>query len=57
MAQPSRGELAALPSRDDPVTVLCPECGQTVEVHDVAALLLALHLTNACARSLLIVQE
>ena len=30
------------------VTVLCHECGTLLEVHDVAALVLTLHLRNDC---------
>lgn len=32
----------------EPVTILCPECGELREIHDVQAVLLALHLTNEC---------
>lgn len=32
----------------DPLTVLCPECGELMEVKDPAALIQALHLANAC---------
>ncbi len=34
---------------DDSVTALCPECGDVVEIHDIRALLLALHMVNECS--------
>lgn len=37
--------------RATPVTILCPECGEMVEVHDIHAVLLALHLQNECTLS------
>ena len=33
----------------EPVVVLCPECGEAIEVRDVAVFLLALHLANDCS--------
>jgi hypothetical protein len=45
-------------SRPEPVTVMCPECGELVEVRDVPGLIRALHLTNECEiRTLLTTQE
>ena len=41
----------------EPLTVLCGECGTLVEVHDVAALILALHLQNDCDISNLLVHR
>jgi hypothetical protein len=35
-------------------TIMCPECGEIREVHDVQAVLLALHMTNECDVSTLI---
>jgi hypothetical protein len=35
-------------SEHQTITVLCVECGEVIEVKNVEALLLALHLTNAC---------
>lgn len=32
----------------EPITVLCPECGELIEVKDAAALIRTLHLQNAC---------
>jgi hypothetical protein len=32
-----------------PVQVLCPECGQIIEIEDPAALVRALHLVNECS--------
>lgn len=29
-------------------TIMCPECGQVIEVADPSALIRALHLVNAC---------
>ena len=41
-----------------PLRVLCPECGDIIEVQDPEGLVRALHLTNACAvRTLLRAQE
>lgn len=52
-----REELAAEPGRVRPVgslTVICPECGEVIEVKDPGALVRALHLVNECSlRSLL----
>jgi hypothetical protein len=39
------------------VTVLCPECGEVVEVKDPAALIRALHLMNACTVRALLSKE
>jgi hypothetical protein len=41
----------------EPVTVLCPECGELTEVKDVRALILALHLSNDCTLSPLLVHR
>lgn len=39
------------------LTVLCPECGQLIEVHDPEALIRTLHLVNECSvRGLLAVR-
>jgi hypothetical protein len=35
--------------RPDALTVLCPECGEVIEVKDPAALVRALHLLNECS--------
>lgn len=46
-----REELAADPGRvrsGEPLTVICPECGDVIEVKDPGALVRALHLLNAC---------
>jgi hypothetical protein len=32
----------------EPVTLICPECGEAFEFRDPAAILRALHLANAC---------
>lgn len=32
----------------DAVTVICAECGEVIEVKNVVALVLSLHLQNAC---------
>ena len=32
----------------EPVTALCPECGEVIEIHDIRAFLLALHMANEC---------
>ena len=32
----------------EPITVLCPQCGEMVEVKDPQALIMALHLANDC---------
>lgn len=32
----------------EPVTVLCPECGELIEIKDVAALIKTLHQMNIC---------
>ena len=34
---------------EEAVNVMCPECGALIEVHDVRAVLLAMHLTNECS--------
>jgi Fe2+ or Zn2+ uptake regulation protein len=36
------------------VVVMCSECGELIEVKDVAAMILALHLQNDCAASSLL---
>jgi hypothetical protein len=41
-------------AKPEPITILCPECGELREVHDVQAVLLALHMTNECDVSTLI---
>lgn len=39
-------------------TVLCPECGELTEIHDVEALVRSLHAVNECSvRSLLRQQD
>lgn len=43
--------------RPEPVTILCSECGVLVEIHDPAAVLLAMHLANDCDISNLIVHR
>jgi hypothetical protein len=32
----------------DPTTVMCPECGELVEIKDVQTLVLTLHQANEC---------
>jgi len=32
------------------VEFICPECGAAVEVRDIRAVLLALHMTNDCSQ-------
>jgi len=33
-----------------PITDLCPECGELIEVKDARAIIHALHLTNECSQ-------
>lgn len=41
-------EGAARSRSDEATSILCPECGTIVEIHDVRALILTLHLRNDC---------
>ena len=39
------------------VQIVCPQCGEPIEVPDVAALILALHQQNECTVSGLLVHH
>jgi hypothetical protein len=41
----------------DAVQVACPQCGELVEVKDPTALVLALHMQNACTVAELLVHH
>lgn len=34
--------------KEETVTVLCPECGTLIEIHDIRAYLLSAHLVDSC---------
>lgn len=42
---------ASITSTNDGTTVLCPECGELMEIHDPRALILTLHLRNECTQT------
>ena len=39
----------------EPVTLVCPECGELVSINHIEALLLSLHQQNACPATRVIV--
>lgn len=41
----------------EPTTVMCPECQTLIEVKDIRAVLLAMHLSNDCTLSNLLVHR
>lgn len=45
------------PDGSTQVRILCPECGDIVEVQDVAEIVRALHLTNECSVRTLITPQ
>lgn len=44
----SQEASARVETTEHGITILCPECGQLIEVKDVRAVLLTLHLRNDC---------
>lgn len=37
--------------KEDPLTIMCAECGAMVELHDPRAYILAIHLIESCEKT------
>jgi hypothetical protein len=42
---------------NEPVELICPECGDLIKIQDIRSLLLALHMMNSCTVRVLLTSD